>query len=80
MNSLWFVVSKLPQGIYSRRGSLDSSILAKYAFAHSREQAMLFQRNIDLSRSQSAHGVKSFPHILHGFCTVAGIWGLLAMD
>ncbi len=77
MNSLWFVVSKLPQGIYSRCGSLDSSIFAKYAFAHFCEQAMLFQRNTALSCSQSAHGVKSLPHILQGFCTVDGICGSL---
>lgn len=57
---------------------LDSSILLKYACAHSGEQATFFHRNMVLSFSQSAQGVNCLPHILHGFCILFVICNLLA--
>jgi len=53
--------------------------LAKYFLAHSWEQATLFQWNIVLSFAQSAQGVKGFPHILQGFCTLSAISVLLLL-
>lgn len=54
-------------------GCRDSSIFAKYFFAHSGEQAADFQRNMELSFSQSGQGVNSLPHIRHFFFTLNAI-------
>ena len=56
---------------------LEASILVKYIPAHSREQATLFQWNMDLSLAQSAQGVNIFPHILQGFCFFSAMDSLL---